>query len=636
MGRVGAAAARFGFFCATALTLASCAETPPPPPPPPAPVATLWPTNGWQTSTPEAQGIDSKWLAYAVQMIQWKHMPVNSLLVERHGYIVLDTYFYPFADNQLHDVASVTKSVMSTLVGIAQAKQEIISLDTPVLPVLSEETAWSADARKRHMTLAHLLSMTSGLDCSAKDGQNFLQQMESTPHWSTFALERPQTANPGTQFNYCAANMQLVSALLTHETGESAASFAQRELFGPLGIRNIQWPSDPDGVSHGFADLKLQPRDMAKLGYLWLHHGVWEGRQIVPQSYLDAALSPHADVNVGVKYGYGIWLYPNGRAGGPADFEANGHGGQRIAVIPSKDTVIVITGNGVDDDEIARLLAPAAKWDAPLRPNPQADTQLAALATRVAAPQGVVLADSSKTNSVSGSVPEPLARPNLAAVASQASVAPQVATAQAATPPAVAANGASDDVPAPVAQPEQPVVASQVVTLQAATPADSVSNVASEKIPVPSPQPEQPAVALQVVEPQPATPADSASNVAPDRVSVPSPQPDQPVSASQVAPPPAATPDSAPNIVPTDVAPPPARPDQSVIASQVSAQQTATPPDNTSSSAPKNLPVPLPRPKPPAVVAQTQRAKPQDVILADGTARIVPAPSPQENPSPRP
>ena len=86
---------------------------------------------------------------------------------------------------------------------------------------------------------------------------------------------------------------------------------------------------------------------MAKLGYLWLHHGVWEGRQIVPQSYLDAALSPHANVNTGVKYGYGIWLYPNGRAGGPADFEANGHGGQRIAVIPSKDTVIVITGNGL-------------------------------------------------------------------------------------------------------------------------------------------------------------------------------------------------------------------------------------------------------------------------------------------------
>src|ERR1700759_810767 len=112
MGRVGRAAARVLLFCAGGLALASCAGTPPPPPPPPEPVATIWPTNGWQTSTPEAQGIDSKWLAYTVEMIQWKHLPVNSLLIERHGHIVLDSYFYPFADNQLHDVASVTKSVM--------------------------------------------------------------------------------------------------------------------------------------------------------------------------------------------------------------------------------------------------------------------------------------------------------------------------------------------------------------------------------------------------------------------------------------------------------------------------------------------------------------------------------------------
>ena len=628
MGRVGRAAARILLFSAGGLALASCADTPPPAPPPPEPVATLWPTNGWQTSTPEAQGINSKWLAYAVQMIQWKHLPVNSLLVERHGYIVLDTYFYPFADNQLHDVASVTKSVMSTLVGIAQAKQQIVSLDTPVLPVLSEETAWSADARKRHMTLAHLLSMTSGLDCSAKDGQNFLQQMESTPHWSSFALERPQTANPGTQFNYCAANMQLVSALFTRETGESAANFAQRELFSPLGIRNVQWPSDPDGVSHGFADLKLQPRDMAKLGYLWLHHGVWEGRQIVPQSYLDAALSPHADVNVGVKYGYGIWLYPNGRAGGPADFEANGHGGQRIAVIPSKDMVIVVTGGGVDDNDVAKLLAPAARWDAPLSPNPQADTQLAALVTKAAAPQGVVLADS-RTSSVSGNVPESLPRPNSAVVVSQ------VATAQTVAPPASTSNSASNNLPEPLARADQSVAPSQVATAQAATPPAVAANGAPNNVSEPRSQPDQSLVASQVSTVQAATPPDSASNGAPNNIPVPLLQPDQSVVASQVATAPAAT-DNATNIGPKDVPEPLVRPDQPVAVSQVSTAQAATPPDSASSSVLKDLPVPLPRPKPPTVVAQAQRAATPDVILADGTARIVPAPSPQQNPSPRP
>jgi CubicO group peptidase (beta-lactamase class C family) len=484
MGRVRAAAARLGLLCAAGLFLASCADTPPPPPPAPA-AATLWPTNGWQTSTPEAQGIDSKWLNYAVQMIQWKHLPVNSLLIERHGYIVLDAYFYPFADNQLHDVASVTKSVMSTLVGIAQAKQQIIGINTPVLPVLSEETAWTADARKKRMTLGHLLSMTSGLDCSEKDGQNFLQQMEGSAHWSTFALERPQTANPGTQFNYCAANMQLVSALLSRETGESAAQFAQRELFSPLGIRNVVWPSDPDGVSRGFADLKLQPRDMAKLGYLWLHHGVWEDRQIVPQSYLDAALSPHADVNVGVKYGYGIWLYPNGRAGGPADFEANGHGGQRIAVIPSKDTVIVITGNGLDDNDVAKLLAPAAKWDAPLPANPQADAQLASLVTHIGTPQDVRMASLTPANESAKIIPI-----SLHPVAS--SVTTQVATAENVTP---AKTAPAQDVPAPLPRPAISEPTTRVAAAVDVTPADSTP---AENVPAPLPRPATSEPATQV------------------------------------------------------------------------------------------------------------------------------------------
>lgn len=384
MVRVAAAALRTVLFGAAAVAIASCAGTPPPPPPPaPAAPAIAWPTQGWKTSTPEEQGVDSNWLAYAIQTIQWKHLPVHSILIERHGSIVLDAYFHPFADNQLHDVASVTKSVISTLVGIAQDKQQISDLNAPVLPVLAA-TAQIDDARKAKLTLAHLLSMTSGLDCSSKDGLNFLEQMKHSEHWASFALERQEVSDPGTLFNYCAVNMELVSAMLSRKTGSSAAQFAQRELFGPLGIQNVEWPADADGVSHGFADLKMQPRDMAKLGYLWLHHGVWEGRQLVPAAYLDNALSPHANVSADVKYGYGLWLYPNGRAGCPAHFEANGNGGQRIAVIPGKDVVVVITGQGLNADTITSLVAPAWRWDNPLQPNPQGDAKLASLVAQVA------------------------------------------------------------------------------------------------------------------------------------------------------------------------------------------------------------------------------------------------------------
>ncbi len=336
-----------------------------------------WPTHGWPVSTPEAQGIDSSVLADAMAAIRARHLPVHSLLVERHGVIVLDAYFHPFADNELHDVASVTKSVVSTLVGIALGEHKLHDLGAPVLALLPDDQVESEDPRKSRITLADMLSMTSGLDCSAEGGRNFLQQMEQSRHWVSFALERPETAEPGTTFGYCAGNMHVVSAVLTRTVGASASAFAQQALFAPLGIERAVWPADADGVSHGFADLKLQPRDMAKLGYLWLHHGMWEGRRIVPARYLKAALTPQATVEANVQYGYGMWLYPNcGHAGGPPDFEANGYGGQRIAVVPSQDMVVVITGSGLDANQVSALLADMARSDGALPPDPAGDERL--------------------------------------------------------------------------------------------------------------------------------------------------------------------------------------------------------------------------------------------------------------------
>jgi CubicO group peptidase (beta-lactamase class C family) len=172
--------------------------------------------------------------------------------------------------------------------------------------------------------------------------------------------------------------MHLVSAVLTRATGQTAADFARSRLFAPLGIEQVSWPEDADGISHGFADLKLAPRDMAKLGYLWLHQGKWDGQQIVPANYLADALSAHANVKPDIQYGYGMWIYPaRGHAGGPADFEANGAGGQRIAVIPSQDMVEVITGTGLDADNVATLLASAVKSDAALPENSGAYSRLA-------------------------------------------------------------------------------------------------------------------------------------------------------------------------------------------------------------------------------------------------------------------
>jgi CubicO group peptidase (beta-lactamase class C family) len=338
----------------------------------------FWPTHGWRSSSPEAQGIDSAVLASAMETIRDRHIPVNSILIERHGTIVLDSYFYPYSDDRAHDVASVTKSVTSTLVGIAMGEHKLDRLDAPVASLLPDAKL-DNDPRKARITLANLLSMTSGLDCSDADGRNFLQQMEHSAHWTSFALARPETADPGSRFTYCAGNMHLVSAVLTQATGETAADFARAKLFAPLGIEQVSWPKDADGISHGFADLKLAPRDMAKLGYLWLHHGMWDGQQVVPANYLADALSGHANVEPDIQYGYGMWIYPaRGHAGGPADFEANGAGGQRIAVVPSQDMVVVITGHGLDANDVSALIADVVKSDLAMPADPSGDARLKA------------------------------------------------------------------------------------------------------------------------------------------------------------------------------------------------------------------------------------------------------------------
>jgi CubicO group peptidase (beta-lactamase class C family) len=341
-----------------------------------------WPTPAWQTSTPEAQGIDSAVLAQALETIRAERIPVHSLLIERHGHVVLDSYFYPYTPDEPHNVYSVTKSVTATLIGIAMREHQLDDVNAPVFSLLPER---SDDTRKAHLTLAHLLSMTSGLDCNAQGGRNLLQQMMATRNWPQFVLDRPLTAEPGSTFEYCGGNAELVSAVLTQRTGVSASDYAQRELFAPLGITHAVWPTASDHVSHGWSDLRLTPRDMAKLGYLWLHHGRWEDRQIVAENYLAEALTPHANVQPGIDYGYGLWLYPQHT---PADFEANGTGGQRITVIPSLDMVEVVTGGGLDANAVAALIAGAPKSEAALSDNPAAEARLEALVHEAALAPG--------------------------------------------------------------------------------------------------------------------------------------------------------------------------------------------------------------------------------------------------------
>lgn len=329
-----------------------------------------YPTDGWRSSTPEQQGMDSATLADAMDFLHKREedYKIHSLLVIRHGYIVLDAYFCPFARGTKHDVASVTKSFMSTLIGIAVDKGYIASVQQPVFDFFPDQTVVNVDANKKAMTVQHLLTMRSGLQCINDPTEVTLFQMMSSADWIQFTLNLPMSEKPGTRFVYCSSNVHLLSGIIRQTTGMSALDFARQHLFGPLGITDIAWPADPHENSHGWGDLHITPHDMAKLGYLYLCVGSWDGQQVLSSGYVKAATKAYSTAP---RYGYLWWVKPK-----PSNaYYADGRGGQRIFVLPDQDMLVVTTGGGGRDQYgvletlLTSYIIPAAESTIPLPPN---------------------------------------------------------------------------------------------------------------------------------------------------------------------------------------------------------------------------------------------------------------------------
>jgi CubicO group peptidase (beta-lactamase class C family) len=335
-----------------------------------------WPTHGWHRSSPETQGMDSRVLAEALDFIRQQKIPIHSLQIVRNGSLVLDAYFWPFQEGQLHDMASVTKSVTSTLVGIAIGQNRLSGVRQPLGAVFGGRSIANRDARKERITIEDLLTMTSGLDCRRDHGEITLSQMMGSADWIRFMLDLPMVAEPGTHYEYCSGGMHLLSGVVSQSTGMNALAYARRELFGPLGIADAVWPDDHQGITYGWGDLHLQPRDMAKLGYLWLQGGRWENRQLVPADWMRVAeeVHSHPGFSAGQEYGYGLWIYPRRT---PPEFEGLGRGGQRISIVPAKNLVVVFTGGEFEPGDIGSFIGRAIKSDMSIPENPAAAARLA-------------------------------------------------------------------------------------------------------------------------------------------------------------------------------------------------------------------------------------------------------------------
>ncbi|TFH26502.1 MAG: class C beta-lactamase-related serine hydrolase, partial [Myxococcales bacterium] len=331
-------------------------------------------SGDWPTAQPETQGFDSDTLAAAVERIGQENLPVDSVLIVRNGVLILDAYFYPYLGDHAHDVASVTKSVTSTLVGIA-IDQGILALDQNVMASFPELIPEPPADGRTDIEIQHLLTMTSGLACGQSPEEPELFEMRASDHWVQYALELPMASSPGTAFAYCSPGSHVLSAMVGDAAGMSALDFAWERLFGPLGIEDAKWPADPQGVNHGWGDLQLHPRAMAKIGQVFLDGGTWNGTQIVSKEWVEQATQSFVLAGAdGTGYGYQWWILAGDFEG---LYEARGRGGQGIIVWPEKDVVAVFTGRGVDvRGEIALELAAALHSDVPLPPNPEGVARL--------------------------------------------------------------------------------------------------------------------------------------------------------------------------------------------------------------------------------------------------------------------
>ncbi len=326
------------------LTAARAQEAAAPAATPPAAGATLWPTASWAEGTPESQCMDSAALARLVDFGAAQGM--DSLLVTRHGTLVAEAFYAPYRAGLKHAVNSTTKGIVATLTGMAIQDGLIASRDAPVLDFFADRKVANVDASKKAMTLGHLLDMTSGMNWTEPLSDavpETMLQLGRARDWQGFVLDRPMAQAPGAGFNYNSGNTHLLSAILAHKTGGSTLAYAQKRLFEPLGITDVRWRKDPQGIEVGGWGLYLHPRDMAKVGYLYLRKGQWNGRQLLPAAWAEQVFNPSVDMGFGnapaFRYANGWWSIPSRRAYFTAGFNR-----QLIMVLPDIGVVAVVTG----------------------------------------------------------------------------------------------------------------------------------------------------------------------------------------------------------------------------------------------------------------------------------------------------
>jgi CubicO group peptidase (beta-lactamase class C family) len=342
------------------------------------------PAKQWPAATPAAVGLDAAALgALDADLASGKYGLVDSTLVIRcgklafehaytrdygkiygerakktgplnhdlHGpYNYFSTEFHPYyRHSDLHTMQSVSKTVTSITMGVAMQRGEFkADLDAPILQYFDGYKIANLDDRKRRITLRNLLTMSAGLewheDLAYDDPKNSADVMEATRDWVQYVIDQPMVSEPGEKFVYNSGVTELLAYIFKKVTGKNVDQYAAEYLFTTLDIRYF-WKHSPTGLPDTEGGLYLAPRDLARIGLLILHRGVWEARQIVPADWIKQSVTPAISVGEdGWEYGFQWWLMPYGKSKEKLAWGAHGFGGQMMIIVPEYDLIAVFTG----------------------------------------------------------------------------------------------------------------------------------------------------------------------------------------------------------------------------------------------------------------------------------------------------
>ncbi len=296
---------------------------------------------------------------------------LHGVVVARGETIVLEGYFsgedecwgrplgtVAFEAETLHDLRSVSKSIVGLLYGIALDEGIVPPLDQPLVDAFPDCADIAADPARRALTVEHAMTMTLGIEwdesLSYADPRNAERLMEAADDRYRFILERPIVAPPGAEWNYCGGATAILAHLIARGAGRALLDYARDRLFGPLGIEDVTWTAGSNGEAAAASGLRMRPRDLARIGRLVNAGGRWGEREIVPAAWVEAMLTPRVRPDETIEYGYQWWIGHPSRSGRPWH-GAFGNGGQRLMAVPGLDLVITVTAGNYNSLDAWRV-----------------------------------------------------------------------------------------------------------------------------------------------------------------------------------------------------------------------------------------------------------------------------------------